>query len=76
MERITKENAAAMSFVEMRKTATTMMAPVVYPEGAVVETKEGEYVLPAGWEGAIALDADGDPYPIALDIIAKTYEPV
>lgn len=75
--RITRENASELSYVEMVKIGTTRLAPIqVGPAPLVIDTKEGEYALPVGWQGAIALDADGDPYPVAGDIIAKTYREV
>jgi hypothetical protein len=40
----------------------------------VIRTKEGDYQLPLGWEGYIAIDADGDPYPIEIGVFTQTYE--
>lgn len=60
-----------------RKTALTPMLPVqAGPEGIVVSTQEGDYPLPAGWEGYIAVDQAGFPYPIAADEFGATYEQV
>lgn len=55
-----------------RKVATTKMTPISGP--CVVKTKEGDYALPGGWRGYLAIDSDGDPYPIALDVHARSYE--
>lgn len=52
------------TWAEYRKVATTRMIAVTGP--AVVETKEGEYPLPDGWRGFIALDAD---------VHTRSYEP-
>lgn len=41
-----------------------------------VETKEGEYILPDGWDGYIAVDPDGDPYPIEGKVFKEVYEPI
>lgn len=41
-----------------------------------IDTKEGEYVLPDGWDGYIAVDPDGDPYPIERKVFDEVYEAV
>ena len=38
----------------------------------IVKTREGELVCENGW---LALDTNGDPYPIADDVFQKTYVP-
>lgn len=38
-----------------------------------VETREGSYDLPASWEGRIAFDADGYPYPVEESVFLRTY---
>jgi hypothetical protein len=40
----------------------------------VIKTKEGDYQLAPGWHGVIAIDADGDPYPIEISVFRQTYE--
>lgn len=70
--RYTHNNLPDGDWVQYRKVGTTRMAPVTGP--CVVDTKEGEYRLPEGWQGFIALDSDGDPYPVAAEVHARTYE--
>lgn len=65
-----------LTFREYRKVGTTTAAGVGLTEPCVVVTKEGEYELPVGWEGHIAIDADGDPYPIEAGVFDATYEEV
>jgi hypothetical protein len=43
---------------------------------ATVVTQEGQYSLPDGWDGWVAFDSAGYPYPIAADEQAATYVPV
>lgn len=83
-ERITTENVREQvkrwgdgEFRPYRKATTTEMAFATVPAGELltVDTKEGEYVLSGPWEGLIALDADGDPYPVAMGVFYRTYEP-
>lgn len=69
-----RKNLPKTGWVEYRKKGTTRMMPVRGP--FQVKTKEGLYCLPPDWEGFIALDKDGDPYPIALDVWAHSYERV
>jgi hypothetical protein len=58
-----------------RKTALTpMFGPISGP--CVVETQEGDYDLPEGWRGMLAVNENGFPYPIALASYHETYEPV
>lgn len=52
-----------------RKTGTTQMTRVAGP--FVVETREGPLICQDGW---LALDSNGDPYPIAADVQAANYE--
>lgn len=56
---------------EYRKIGITSMIPVSGP--LVVVTLEGEYSLPAGWRGYIAVDTNGCPYPIDEAMHAKSY---
>lgn len=69
-----RHNLPPAGWAEYRKIGTTRMAPAVGP--FTVATKEGEYELPVGWQGFIALDTDGDPYPVAADVQARSYERV
>jgi hypothetical protein len=57
-----------------RKTTETLMTPAKGPLRCI--TKEGLYDLPAGWEGFIALDSEGYPYPVAASVQAARYEQV
>jgi len=60
-----KGNLPPGGWAGYREIGITVMTPVTGPFS--VATKEGEYELPAGWRGFIALDADGDPYPVVAD---------
>lgn len=66
--------AVADGWFLARKTALTPMLRATGP--LTVETQEGSYDLPDGWEGYIAVDRSTFPYPIAADEFAKTYEAV
>lgn len=57
-----------------RKTALTPMLPAKGP--VTVVTQEGDYELPDGWEGFVAVDQAGYPYPIERTEQANTYERV
>jgi hypothetical protein len=72
VKRYDKDNLPTGDWVEYRKLGTTRMARVSGP--FIVTTKEGEYEVPAGWQGFIALDSDGDPYPVLFDVHARAYE--
>lgn len=69
-----RENLPTGTWADYRQKATTRMIAVVGP--FTVTTKEGQYDLPCGWEGFIALDTDGDPYPIEIAVQSRSYEPV
>jgi hypothetical protein len=56
-----------------RKTCLTDAVPFNAISDTEIETKEGEYMLPKGWQGYIAVDVDGDPYPIAKEVFEETY---
>lgn len=56
-----------------RKTALTPMAPVTGP--FICVTQEGEYPLPEGWVGFVAVDREGYPYPVSQAAYLSTYEP-
>ncbi len=57
-----------------RKTALTPMLDVEGP--FTVVTQEGEYHLPEGWRGKLAIDKAGYPYPIEINEYYETYEAV
>lgn len=57
---------------QFKSTAVRYMRRIRGP--AVVVTQEGEYELPDGWDGWIALDSAGFPYPITAEEQAKSYE--
>lgn len=58
-----------------RKTALTpMFGPITGP--CTIETQEGDYNLPEGWRGMLAVDKAGYPYPIELGEYHQTYESV
>ena len=61
-------------WAEYRKITTTRMVPAAGP--CTVQTQEGSYDLPDGWEGFIAVDNQGYPYPISAATHAETYERV
>lgn len=68
------EGAAKDGWFLARKTALTPMLAVTGPVD--VETQEGNYQLPEGWEGYIAVDSAHFPYPIAKDEFERMYERV
>lgn len=57
-----------------RKKTVTRMTPIDGP--CVIETQEGDYFLPEGWDGFLALDAEGWPYPLVASVHQRSYEPV
>lgn len=57
------------AFDEYRKTTTTRMVRIDGP--FQVRTREGPLACPDGY---LALDANGDPYPVAVDVADATYE--
>ena len=77
INRISKDNMPSGPWRNYRKTTETSMVHMGPLEEAIVcETKEGPYDLPEGWEGFIAVDTDGDPYPIAQAVHDASYEEV
>lgn len=68
----TRDNRPSGSWTEYRKKATTSMISVTGP--FTVHTKEGKYDLPEGWQGFIALDSEGYPYPIDAREHKLSYE--
>ena len=76
-ERITRNNLpnSTDTWPTWRKRTLTRALPIgPFKRPVVVETLEGEITLPAGWFGAIAVDAKGHPYPIDEDVFRETYE--
>lgn len=63
-------------FLARKKTLTPMLEVSAGPEGLRFVTQDGEMELPAGWEGFVAVDLAGHPYPIEKTEQAKTYERV
>jgi hypothetical protein len=62
---------------EMRRFRKTGVTPMWFVRGPfVVETQEGSYTLPEGWEGYVAVDRAGYPYPIEKSEHEQTYEEV
>jgi hypothetical protein len=75
MTRYDKDNLPSVDWAEYRKIGITRMwGPLTGP--FTVETREGEYKLPAGWLGFVALDAEGYPYPVVAAEHARSYERV
>lgn len=75
--RITTENVGTHfpNMHQFRKTALTRASDEIkLSEPLVVATKEGDYDLPVGWEGRIAVDSEGDPYPIAKSEFDNIYQ--
>jgi hypothetical protein len=58
-------------FREFRKIGTTKVAKIGVP--FEVETSEGLMRCESGW---LAIDSEGNPYPIADDVFEKTYEEI
>lgn len=58
----------AEGWSEYSKQQTTRATRVAGP--FEVETREGTLRCDDGW---LALDSNGDPYPIAADVFAQTY---
>jgi hypothetical protein len=67
----TKETLPTGGWRSYRKLLPTQMKRIDGP--FQVETKEGVVICSDGY---LAIDADGYPYPIASEIMAKAYEPV
>jgi hypothetical protein len=62
---------------EWRSYLNTVPRRMVAVEGPlVVKTREGIYRLGREWQGFIAVDSYGFPYPIAADEHARIYEEV
>lgn len=65
---------ASQMALHRKTTLTPMFGPIDGP--CVVETQEGDYELPSGWRGMLAVNENGFPYPIALESYHETYVPV
>jgi hypothetical protein len=72
--RYSRANLPEGLYTEYRKLGVTLMIPMVGP--FTVLTKEGKYVLSEGWQGYVALDKEGHPYPIDAEAHASSYERV
>lgn len=76
--RVSKDNLPdALSFKTYRKRGTTVATPLTVEDGVecVIETQEAAVVLVGPWEGMLAIDRAGYPYPIAGDEFLATYTP-
>lgn len=68
--RFTKRNVPLALFRSYRKKVLTSATRIKGP--FIVETREGTLRCDDGW---LALDSNGDPYPIAADVFEELYEP-
>ena len=76
MKHFTKDNLP-VSVSEMSLHRKTKLTPMILMDGPfTVTTKEGDYHLPEGWRGLLAVDPDGYPYAIDLAAYHQSYEPV
>lgn len=55
-----------------KRPVTVRMMPLSGP--ATIVTVDAPTDLPAGWEGWLAIDAAGHPYPLHRDVQAVIYE--
>lgn len=77
MEHYTKDHLpipVSEMALHRKVTPTPMFGPVTGP--FLVTTQEGDYKLPYGWRGMIAVDKAGYPYPVELFEYHETYQPV
>lgn len=58
---------------EWRKRGATRMIPMVGP--CTIVTREDKYHLPDGWQGFLAVDVDGYPYPVNAEVHRDSYDP-
>jgi hypothetical protein len=58
---------------EFVKATPTRMCRVAGP--CTIYTLEGPLDMPTGWEGWLAIDSKGHPYPIDAEVQASTYRP-
>lgn len=68
---ITKDDVVNFTFCEYAKSARTFISDQTLDVGSHVQTLEGEYVCTE--PSRLALDVDGNVYPIAESIFFKTY---
>jgi hypothetical protein len=69
---ITKADIDKFHFREYRKIGTTKISDETLPIGTKIETSEGIFTLSA--PSALAIDADGNVYPITESVIQKSFE--
>jgi hypothetical protein len=68
---LTKDDIGKFTFVEYRKIGSTKMSVEILPVGTKVLTLEGEYTC--GEPSRLAIDANGNVYPIAESVRQKSY---
>ena len=68
MKRFNRDNLPT-GFLEYKRRVPVRAVPIEGP--FEVETREGVLTCPDGW---LALDASGNPYPIASDEFPKLYD--
>lgn len=68
-----RDHLPAEGWSNWRKTTATRMTPITGPCDVV--TQEGPISVPDGWQGYLAIDSGGYPYPVAADVHAATYGP-
>jgi len=56
-----------------KRPAVVRMMPLRGP--ATIVTVDAPTTLPEGWEGWLAIDSAGHPYPLHRDVHAVIYEP-
>lgn len=66
-----RERLPHLPWKNFRKKGLTSAVRIHRP--FTVETREGVMSCPDGW---LALDVNGDPYPIADDVMQRIYEEV
>ncbi len=69
---ITKKDINKYNFEEYKKVKNTKISIEVLPVGSKVETLEGNYTCQV--PSRLAIDEDGNVYPIAETIFDKSYE--
>lgn len=69
---ITSADTADYTFRQYRKVGTTSLSDEILPVGTRVETLEGEYVCAE--PSRLAIDADGNVYPVAESVRLASYE--
>lgn len=69
---ITKHDIDQYSFSEYRKLGTTKLSDETLPKGTEVETLEGVYTCAE--PSRLAIDSDGNVYPVAESIFNQVYE--